>query len=166
MKKFLIPALAVTIGLSACQKPADTPAEAQSSPAQTDTPQANAPQADSTSATTPEQHSHAHGEHAHDHSHAGHDHSHAYDHEEKFQCGDKTVYLTIHDHEGEIEAHLTVDNITYDLEQDVQNKGRFTTDDGIQGDDKGMALVLDGDNAKITALDDSVLLDCTKVKAS
>lgn len=158
MKKILIPALAITLGLTACQKPAETSAE---------------PQAET--ATTTEQtatHDHVHGEHdhehkdsehAHDHAHGEHGHHHHHHADgDKYQCGDKTVHIVVHNHEGEIEAHLTADDITYDLNQDVQSKGRFTTDDSIAGDDKGMALTIDSDKAKITTLDDTVIAECTK----
>lgn len=106
-------------------------------------------------------HDHKHDGHDHAHDHAGHDHSH---HDgDKYQCGDKTIHIAIHDHEGEPEAHITADDITYDLNPDVQTKGRFTSsDDSISGNDKGMALTINGNKAKVTTLDDKVLLDCTK----
>ncbi|MBE9579764.1 MULTISPECIES: hypothetical protein [Moraxella] len=173
MKKILIPALAITLGLTACQKAEETPAE---------------PQVETTTTEQTATHDHAHGEHSHDHDHddhAEHDHDHehgehAHDHShdhahgehghhhhhhadgDKYQCGDKTIHIAVHNHEGEIEAHLTADDITYDLNQDVQSEGRFTTDDSIAGDDKGMALTIDGDKAKITTLDDTVIAECTK----
>lgn len=180
MKKILIPALAITLGLTACQKAEETPAE---------------PKAETTTATEQTAtHDHAHGEHDHehkdgehshdhdhddhaehnhDHKHGEHAHDHSHDHAhgdghhhhadgDKYQCGDKTAHIAVHNHEGEIEAHLTTDDITYDLAQDVQTKGRFTSDDSIAGDDKGMALTIDGDKAKITTLDDTVIVECTK----
>lgn len=155
MKKILLPALIATLMLSACNKPADTPSEAK-----TDTPVAT-PQTNNTPAP-PEQHAHSHDhDDKHDHSHDAHDHSH--DHTgDKYQCGDKTVHIMVHEHEGETEAQLTADNVQYDLAEDVQTKGRFTTDDSLNGDDKGMALTLNGDTAKITTLDDKVILDCKK----
>ena len=146
MKKILLPALIATLMLSACNKAAENPTEPKA-----DTPIA-APQTNNTP-TPPEQHAH---DHAHDDKHSHH-------HEgDKYQCGDQTIHIVVHDHDGEIEAHLTSDNVTYDLNEDVQTKGRFTTDDGIFGEDKGMALILDGDNAKVTTLDDKVVLDCKK----
>lgn len=168
MKKFLLPALIATLALTACNKPADTPAEPKADTAPVSTPDTN------NTPTPPEQHAqdkahdHAHGEaHTHDHAEHGHAHDHAHEHHEgdKYQCGDKTVHISVHDHEGEMEAHLTADNVQYDLASDVQTKGRYTTNDSIQGDDKGMALTLDGDKATITTLDDKAILDCTKTNS-
>lgn len=178
MKKLLLPTLIMTLALSACQKPEETakPAEKSAEPAKTQTTDTPAPTENTApKAETPahdkhehgDKHEHAHGDHKHDghdhahHNHAGHDHSH---HDgDKYQCGEKTVYIAVHEHEGEPEAHITADDITYDLDPDVQSKGRFTSsDDSVAGDNKGMALTLDGNKAKVTTLDDKVLLDCTK----
>lgn len=158
MKKVLLATLVCSLALTACDKKENSePSTAQQSTTQ------SAP--NSSPQTT--QHEHAdhdkHDEHehnAHDHNHDGHDHSH--DQGDAYQCADKTVYIAVHNHDGETVAHLTSDNITYDLNEDIQTKGRFTTDDSIAGEDKGMALVIDGNKAKITTLDDKVLLDCTK----
>lgn len=169
MKKILIPALALTLGLTACQKAEETPTEPKTETA-----------APAEQATT---HDHAHGEHHnHEHKdskhnnehgdHAEHDHDHAHDHGDhahhhhhdgdKFQCGDKSVSIAVHNHEGEIEAYLTADDITYDLNQDLNDKKRFTTDEGIEGDGKPMTLILDGNKAQVLGANNATLLDCTK----
>lgn len=175
MKKIIALSLVATLGLTACEKPASQPTEKT----ETATPQTN------TTPTPPEQHAqdqaqaghtHEHGEHGHDHAHgheghdhAGHDHATAgreqvHNHEpagDKYQCGDKIIHIAIHDHEGEIEAHLTQDDITYDLNE--SEKGKFVSnDDSIDGGEKGMALKLDGNKATVSTLSDKVLLDCTK----
>ncbi len=169
MKKILIPALALTLGLTACQKAEETPTEPKTETA-----------APAEQATT---HDHAHGEHHnHEHKdskhnnehgdHAEHDHDHAHDHGDhahhhhhdgdKFQCGDKSVSIAVHNHEGEIEAYLTADDITYDLNQDLNDKKRFTADEGIEGDGKPMTLILDGNKAQVLGANNATLLDCTK----
>ena len=84
---------------------------------------------------------------------------------DKYECGKDSVQIVVHNHEGEKEAHLTKDNITYDLSEDVQSQGRFTSDDSIAGEDKGMVLVIGDNTAKVTTLDNKVLLDCTKSKS-
>lgn len=162
MKKTLLIGLVGVLALTACNKK-DTPVN-ESTPQTTQTqsttqatPEASTPKQTSSSET---HHDHAHDHHDHDH----HNHSHGHHHNQgdAYQCGDKTIYIAIHEHDGEKEAHLTSDNITYDLNEDIQTKGRFTTDDGISGEDKGMALVVDGKTAKITTLDDQPLLECQK----
>lgn len=174
MKKIIALSLIATLGLTACEKPSQPTEKTE-----TATPQTN------TTPTPPEQHAqdqaqaghtHEHGEHGHDHAHGheghdhtGHDHATAgreqvHNHEpagDKYQCGDKTIYIATHDHEGEIEAHLTQDDITYDLNE--TEKGKFVSnDDSIDGTEKGMALKLDGNKATVSTLTDKVLLDCTK----
>lgn len=191
MKKLLLPTLIMTLALSACQrteepaKPAETAEPAKTQTADTPAPNTENP-APNTENPTPKAEEHKHDEHKHDNekhehddkqSHAGHDHKHdghdhAHDHAghdhshhdgDKYQCGDKTIHIAVHDHEGEPEAHITADDITYDLNPDVQSKGRFTSsNDSVAGDDKGMALTMSGNKAKVTTLDDKVLLDCTK----
>lgn len=158
MKKILLSVLFGALALTACEKKEAPPTEPATQSSQATTAPASAP------STTHEHSEHdKHEHHGHDHTnhdHAGHDHSH--DQGDTYQCGEKTIQLLVHDHDGEIVAHLTSDDITYDLNEDVQTKGRFTTDDGIAGADKGMALLIAGNTAKITTLDDKVLLDCTK----
>lgn len=147
MKKLILASLATTLALTACGKKEETKA-----------------------AEVQTQAEHKHNEHdghdhkEHDHDHHGHDHAHDHHHHagDKFQCGDKSVNIAVHNHDGEIEAHLTADDITYDLSQDTHNEKRFITDDGIEGEDKPMTLVLDGDNAQVLKADNSVLLDCKK----
>lgn len=141
MKKLILASLAATLALTACGKKEET--KTAEAPAQA------------------EQKHDEHKEHNHkEHDHHGHDHHHHSG--DKFQCGDKSVNIAVHNHDGEIEAHLTADDITYDLSQDTHNEKRFTTDDGIEGEDKPMTLVLDGDNAQVLKADNSVLLDCKK----
>lgn len=162
MKKTLLIGLVGVLALTACDKK-DTPVN-ESTPQTTQTqsttqatPEASTPKQTSSSET---HHDHAHDHH--DHDHHNHSHGHYHNQGDAYQCGDKTIYIAIHEHDGEKEAHLTSDNITYDLNEDIQTKGRFTTDDGISGEDKGMALVVDGKTAKITTLDDQPLLECQK----
>lgn len=178
MKKLLIAGLSLAVLTTACQKsaekPADTPAQPKAESPATPAP-ANDKHAEPAKAEPApagehkegEHHNHNHGDHKEldhaGHHHAGHDHAHPEG--DKFSCGDKTVHIVVHEHDGEIEAHITTDNITYDLAEDVQSKGRYTSDDSIAGDNKGMALTLNGDTAKITTLDDKALLDCTKAKS-
>lgn len=161
MKKILIPALMITLGLSACQKAEEAPAEPQAEAA---APVLTTHSHDEHDHNDHAEHAHEHGEHAHSHDHAhddGHHHHHPAD-SEKYQCGDKTIYIAVHNHDGDIEAHLTTDDITYDLEQDTQIKERFITDDSIAGDDKGMVLTIDGNTAKITTQDNTVITECIK----
>lgn len=161
MKKILIPALMITLGLSACQKAEEAPAEPQAEAA---APALTTHSHDEHDHNDHAEHAHEHGEHAHSHDHAhddGHHHHHPAD-SEKYQCGDKTIYIAVHNHDGDIEAHLTADDITYDLEQDTQIKERFITDDSIAGDDKGMVLTIDGNTAKITTQDNTVITECIK----
>ena len=154
MKKILLLCLIGTLALTACDKKETAPSETNTSQNAQETTSPSTPDnATSATASTSQVHDHTH------HDHAGHDHHHEGD---LYQCGDKTVHIVVHDHDGEIEAHLTSDNITYDLNEDIQTKGRFTTDDGISGEDKGMVLLLDGNKAKVTTPDDKVLLNCTK----
>lgn len=174
-QKLLIASIIATLGLSACSQPSEQPATetktetAQSTSADTktaDTAQAPAKEGETAQADHAE-HNHegddhkGHDHEGHDHGdHAGHDHMHAEG--DAYQCGDKTVHIVVHDHEGEIEAHLTDDSIVYDLNQDPNNKNNYTTNDGIQGENKGMTLTIDGDKAKVVGSDNAVLLDCTK----
>lgn len=173
LSKLLLATVLAGLTLTACeQKPQETTA-----PTTTETPV----KADEKAATTAEtaekdgeQHEHddKHEGHDHDdkHNHDGHDHhdhAHGHDHHhdgDKYQCGDKSVIIAIHNHDGEMEAHLTDDDIQYDLNPDTANPQHYTTKNGIQGDGKPMTLMLDGDKAKVVAADQSVLLDCTKAK--
>lgn len=171
MKKIILTSLVATLALTACDK---KQAEA---PAETTTTEAAAPATEVASTsdnTTDTNHGHDHA-HDHDHEHgdhAEHDHDHAHDHGDhahhhhhdgdKFQCGDKSVSIAVHNHEGEIEAYLTADDITYDLNQDPNDKKRFTTDEGIEGDGKPMTLNLDGNKAQVLGANNATLLDCTK----
>lgn len=116
-----------------------------------------------------DKHDHDHDDHAHDHSHAGHDHDHAHDHAhskgDAYQCtNNQTVHAVVHNHEGELEAHLTHQDITYDLNPDPQAKNRYTDDDNIYENDKrGMAVTFEEKRIVVTTLDGKeTLLDCTK----
>lgn len=165
MTKFpLLIALSATLGLVACNKPQES--------IQNDTPTTTTQTATAQSShNDDDHHEQDHDDHHnthdnHDDTHDDeHEHNHAHNHShmgDKYQCGNKILHIAIHTHEGEMEAHLTDDNITYDLNADVQTKGRFTTDDGINGEDVGMALIIDDNTAKITTLDNTPLLDCVK----
>lgn len=160
MKKILLASLMATFALTACQKdkeaekPAEPTKEAAAAPATTDA-----------KADAHTEHEHKHGEHD-KHDHEGHDHAHGDHHHEgdKFQCGDKAIQIVVHDHNGKVMTHLTADDITYDLDQDANDKTRFITQNGIEGENKAMTLVLDGDKAQVLKADNSTLLDCTKAK--
>lgn len=167
MKKIILTSLVATLALTACDK---KQAEA---PAETTTTEAAAPgtEAANTSENTADtQHNHDHNHEHDDHAEHDHNHDHAHDHGDhahhhdgdKFQCGDKSINIAVHNHEGEIEALLTADDITYDLNQDLNDKKRFTTDEGIEGDDKPMTLILDGNKAQVLGANNATLLDCTK----
>ena len=171
LSKLLLATVLAGLTLTACeQKPQETTA-----PATTETPVKADEKAAATTETAEkdgEQHEHndKHEDHDHDdrHDHDGHDHhdhAHGHDHQHEgayYQCGDKKVRIVVHNHEGEIEAHLKTDDIEYDLNQDPANTDHYTTNDGIQGDNKPMTLILKDSTAKVVAADQSVLLDCTK----
>lgn len=172
MKKIILTSLVATLALTACdKKQAEAPAETTTTKAALATEAANISE---NTADTQHNHDHAHDhDHSHEHDdHAEHDHNHDHAHDhgdhahhhdgDKFQCGDKSINIAVHNHEGEIEAHLTADDITYDLNQDLNDKKRFTTDEGIEGDGKPMTLILDGNKAQVLGANNATLLDCTK----
>lgn len=172
MKKIILTSLVATLALTACdKKQAEAPAETTTTKAAPATETANISE---NTADTQHNHDHAHDhDHSHEHDdHAEHDHNHDHAHDhgdhahhhdgDKFQCGDKSINIAVHNHEGEIEAHLTADDITYDLNQDLNDKKRFTTDEGIEGDGKPMTLILDGNKAQVLGANNATLLDCTK----
>lgn len=103
-------------------------------------------------------------DHDHDHhDHAGHNHSHAPSGSITYSCTNgSSIQVAIVEHEGESEAQLTHDGVIYDMSEDVQSKGRYTAEDSISGEDKGMALTINDTTAKLTSLDDRELLSCTK----
>lgn len=154
MKKILLASLIATLTLTACEKQSQQTAAEQPQPTQS-TVAAETHDAIEDSA---DHQDHDHDEHGHDHDHEGHVHSH--DEGDAYQCGSKTIHITVHDYEGETEAHLTDDSIVYDLNQDPDNPARFTTDNGIENN-QPMALTIDGNNARVTS-NNRVLLDCTK----
>lgn len=172
MKKILATSLVALLALTACEKkPAEQPETPTTEAPKTETPAPASQPVDAQNpfpnqSTAPAEAPTAQPDQAHDHSHEGHDHAgHEHTHHgagDAYQCGDKTFHIAVHDHEGEKEAHITADNITYDLSEDVQSEGRFTSDNSIADDNKGMALVVTGDKVKITTLDDKPLFDCTK----
>ncbi|MFB6349585.1 hypothetical protein ACFBZI_09140 [Moraxella sp. ZJ142] len=153
-QKLLIASVVAALSLTACNKPAPQPADA----AQTE---------QAADAHEHHDHDHDHDHDGHDHDHEGHDHEHHHHHHDEgdaYQCGDKTVHIVVHNHDGRIEAHLTDDGVVYDLDQDPANANRYITDDGIQGDDKAMSLELKDDKAIVAGSDNAVLLDCVKQK--
>lgn len=164
MKKLLLVSLLGAVMLSACGDKPEAPQEPAKSEATQATPQQNEqPKTDAAPMEAHDNHDgHDHDEHD-GHDHTGHDHAHSTG--KAFQCGDKVVTIDVQEHEGEPEAHLTVDNITYDLEADVQAQGRFTSDDAISelgvSDDKGVALVIEENTAKLTTLDGAAIVECT-----
>lgn len=166
MKKITLSmmALMAVLGLTACNKQeapkADQPSPTNEQPTKPAETASNNPPPAQTAPNTDHNHDH----HDHDHGHEGHNHEHM-DAGDKYECGKDSVQIVVHNHEGEKEAHLTKDNITYDLSEDVQSQGRFTSDDSIAGEDKGMVLVIGDNTAKVTTLDNKVLLDCTKSKS-
>ena len=107
--------MVAALTLTACSKPADESSQANPSAEQV----ANPATPDSTAehATMQDEHTHAHEHHD---DHAGHMHIHADG--DAYQCGDQTVHIVVHNHEGEIEAHLNHDGIEYDFNQDPSNK--------------------------------------------
>lgn len=160
-KSAALTALLLSLGLltTACQKQENTPAPAENTaPAQAETP---APaQTDAQSDDHDDHHDHDHDDgHDHDHDHEGHAHHH---HEgDAYSCGDKTVHIAVHDHEGETEAHATIDDIEYDLHPDTDKPNQYIShEDGINGN--GMSMTLDGNNAVFTSMDGKTLLVCEK----
>lgn len=160
-KSAALTALLLSLGLltTACQKQENTPAPAENTaPVQAETP--TPAQTDAQSDDHDDHHDHDHDDgHDHDHSHEGHAHHH---HEgDAYSCGDKTVHIAVHDHEGETEAHATIDDIEYDLHPDTDKPNQYIShEDGINGN--GMSMTLDGNNAVFTSMDGKTLLVCEK----
>ncbi len=161
MKKLLFVCLFGAMVLSACGDKTDTTQTPEKKPETTQSTQP-APQPAPAEPTAPPADSHAGHDHE-GHDHAGHDHDHATG--KAFQCGDKAVTINVYEHEGETEAQLTVDNITYDLLADVQSQGRFTSGDAISElgakEGQGTALIINADTAKLTTLDGNTITECT-----
>lgn len=153
MQKTLLCALIVSLGLVACQKPAEAPKQAEASSSQS--------AAETHHDHSAHQHEHTHDEahhHGHDHAHHGHDHHH--DEGDVFACDNgKNARIVIHDHDGEIEAHATIDDITYDLAQDASQKDTYTTQDGIN--DQPTQMTITDNKAIFTDKDQQTLLTCT-----
>lgn len=155
MKKLLIASLVATLTLSGCKK--------QEEPTTNNTENQALP----TTTSTEESHTQSteHG-HEHDH-HEVHDtHEHQHHHGKSYKCDNETtVTVSIHDHEGEIEAHATIDDIEYDLHpaEDGKTDVFISQEDGIGG--KGMKMLnTPDDKITFTSLDDKeVLLNCNPV---
>ena len=73
----------------------------------------------------------------------------------------QTVHIVVHNHEGEIEAHLNHDGIEYDFNQDPSNKNQYTSNHGF-ADNQKTILTIDGNKAVVTGDTNQVLLDCVK----
>lgn len=143
MKKIILASLVATLALTACNQKDD----------KVTTEVAKTEEVAMTSAKEQD--------HEHDHDHEN-EHDHDHEHGDAYQCGDKAVEIAVHNHEGEYEVHLTTDGITYDLDQDPQDKNRYVTDDGIEGENKAMTLIIDGNKAQLVGTNNKTLLDCTK----
>lgn len=167
MKKILITSFVAVLALSACQKQEspkpDAPAEQKTQTAPADQHSHEHKEGDHDHAGHDHHdHDHAHHNHAH-HSHAGHDHHHE---GEAYQCGDKKINIVVHNHEGEMEAHATIDDIEYDLPANATKPNTYSNPEEGLGN-QGMVLSLDNDKATFTSLDGkSTLLDCTKAPHS
>ncbi|MPX77913.1 hypothetical protein C0206_02970 [Moraxella catarrhalis] len=153
-QKLLLASVVAALTLTACSKPADESSQANPSAEQV----ANPATLDSTAeqATMQDEHTHAHEHHD---DHAGHMHIHADG--DAYQCGDQTVHIVVHNHEGEIEAHLNHDGIEYDFNQDPSNKNQYTSNHGF-ADNQKTILTIDGNKAVVTGDTNQVLLDCVK----
>lgn len=165
MKKLLIASLVATLALTACKKeeaPAEPKADTQTTEQAPTQPAQEHSHDDHQHDHTHEHkdgdkdHHHAHGNHSHDHAHA---HHHAGD---TYKCdNNKTVAIAIHDHEGEIEAHATIDDVEYDLHPEDGKKDTYISkEEGIN--DKGMRMTLADGKATFNDLDGKVLLSCQK----
>ncbi|MCL1623763.1 hypothetical protein M2R47_05855 [Moraxella sp. Tifton1] len=148
-KIYTLPLIAL-LGLSlvACQKSNDQPVE-----------EVNTTNTTEVVKDTEYHHDDAHETHDHDHEdHDEHEHHHALG--DEYQCNDgKSVQISVHKHtDGDIEAHATLDDITYDLEPKGDNK--YHTDDGF--DDKDMTLTMNADKAVFIDKDGATLLSCKK----
>lgn len=167
MKKLLIAGLVATLALTACNKqetPAPSEPETATQPAEHthdhDDHKDGEPQ-------SKEQGEHKDSEHTHDHAHGDHSHDHAHAHHhagDTYKCdNNKTVSIAIHDHEGEIEAHATIDDVEYDLHPDGDKKEVFISqEEGLN--DKGMRMTLADGKATFNDLDGKALLSCEKAK--
>lgn len=153
-QKLLLASVVAALTLTACSKPAD-----ESSQANTSAEQVASPASDDKveHSTMQEDHTHAHEHHD---DHAGHMHVHADG--DAYQCGDQTVHIVVHNHEGEIEAHLNHDGIEYDFNQDPSNKNQYTNHHGFSDNQKTI-LTIDGNKTVVTGDTNQVLLDCVKV---
>lgn len=151
MKKITLSVMLAMLVLTACDKHEHASAPAEQSAVQTTQEQGDHA-GDDHEHGDHHDHEHAHdGDHAgHDHSHEGHEHAHEGD---SYKCGDLTAHIAVHDHEGEIEAHVTLDDITYDFNVDDQDEHKFSNADG-------MTLMLDGGKAVINTTDKE--LECVK----
>lgn len=161
-QKLLLASVIAALGLTACNKPAEKAAETPAATQQQAT-QPVATDADKQADNAKTEDHGDHDDHEHD-DHDGHDHGedghmHSHDDGITYQCGDKNINIAVHEHEGEIEAHVAYDGISYDFNKDPK-ADRYTTDDGIN--DKDNVLTIKGDKATITDANNKTILDCTK----
>lgn len=171
MKKLLLASLALSLTLTACNKQeasAPSKPEVATQPAEhthdhdkhKDGEQQNGEQGEHKDGE------HKEGEHAHDHAHGEHEgHAHQHHAGDTYKCdNDKTVAIAIHDHEGEIEAHATIDDVEYDLHPEDGKKDTYISkEEGIN--DKGMRMALADGKATFNDLDDKALLSCQKASS-
>lgn len=161
MKKLIILGLSVALMATACKKQETTSESAPPAEPTTQTePAPEKPQEPSEQSQEPTTEAHSHGDHNHGHNHDSHA---AHHHEgDTYRCdNNKTINVAIHDHEGEIEAHATIDDIEYDLHPDTGKPNHYISqDEGIN--DQGMIMVLSDNTATFTSLDGKQLLNCTK----
>ncbi|UNU73561.1 hypothetical protein LU293_01210 [Moraxella nasovis] len=152
MKKLLLSTLVASLALTACHKAEQKTEEVVDT---TRTAVVDTQTTQEVQTTQPVQETHDHDDHDHD----GTQHNMG----ELYQCGDIPANIAEHNHEGKREAHLTLDEITYDLDADAQSPNRYISDDdSIANDNKGMILDLSDNTAKITSLDGKPLLDCVR----
>lgn len=164
MKKLLIASLIASLALTACNQQ-ETPASE---------PKTTAQPAEHTNDHEHKDGEHKEDEHAHDHDdhkdgehahgeHEGHAHHH---HEgDRYKCdNDKTIAIAIHDHEGEIEAHATIDDVEYDLHPEDGKKDTYISKEEGMGD-KGMRMALADGKATFNDLDGKALLSCQKLSS-
>lgn len=150
MKALLIASLSLALLLSACKKQEEV---SESAPAETATTVVEEVHEEG------DEHEHNH-DHSHDHDGEGHMHEH---HEGKaYKCdNDKAITIAIHDHEGEIEAHATIENIEYDLHPVDGKENHFISNDEGIGN-KGMLMINESDSKTVfKSLDEKeTLLTC------
>lgn len=148
MKKFLILGLSIALLTTACQKQDEPTTDGDNKPL----PAVSVPSEQAPTLPTDDDH------HDHDDEHEHHHHE-----GKPYKCdNDKTINIAIHDHEGETEAHATIDDVEYDLHpaEDGKTDIFVSQEDGING--KGMKMVNEPDGKVVfKSLDDKeTLLTC------